>query len=71
MKPPVYELRLRPLPDPGDPAGYRRVRALLKRMLRGYGLRVVSIRPGNGKQASNNDGGDPAFSGIKTSRTAD
>lgn len=42
MEQPKYVLAIRPLPDPTDVDGIRRLRAMLKSMLRGYRLRVVS-----------------------------
>jgi hypothetical protein len=49
-KPAAFCIVVRPLPDASDPAGYRRLRILLKRLLRSYRMHVVSIRPVNGKQ---------------------
>jgi len=40
----AYKLILRPLPDRTDPAGVRRLRRALKRLLRGYGLRCVEVQ---------------------------
>ena len=40
---PTYRLLVRPLPDATDPEGYRRLRALLKTMLRGYRIRCCSF----------------------------
>jgi hypothetical protein len=48
---PTYRLILKPIPNPADPGGIRRLRAILKRALRAYGLRCVScveIRPDAG-----------------------
>jgi len=38
-----YALTLRAEPRAGDPDGTRRLRALLKRLLRGYGFRCTRI----------------------------
>lgn len=43
-RPPEYVLRVRPLKDPADPRGIRRVRLGLKRMLRALRIRCVEIR---------------------------
>jgi len=42
---PVYVLTVRPTPDATDPQGIRRLRAMLKSMLRRFGLRCVSVTP--------------------------
>lgn len=42
---PVYKLTLRPEPDPTDPDGIRRLRALLKAALRSYGLKCIEVAP--------------------------
>jgi hypothetical protein len=47
MKPtnPRFHLTLEVLPDPTDPGGYRRLRAMLKACLRCWRLRCVSLQP--------------------------
>ncbi len=40
-----YLLRVRAPAGADDPQGIRRLRAALKRLGRGYGLRVVEVRP--------------------------
>ena len=45
MNHPEYTIRLRCQHDPTDPDGIRRLRAALKRLLRGYGLRCLECRP--------------------------
>ena len=47
MRSPTYTLILRPLPDHTgrDPDGILRLRRLLKAMLRGYGIRCLSVAP--------------------------
>ena len=42
---PSYVVTLKPLPDPGDPGGTRRLRAVLKTLLRRYWLRCVAVTP--------------------------
>ena len=46
---PTYTLTLKPLPDPTDPRGYRRLRSGLKMLLRKYGLRCTSVEPTGGE----------------------
>lgn len=41
----TYTLMIRPRRDDDDPGGIRRLRALLKRIVRGYGFRVVGVQP--------------------------
>jgi hypothetical protein len=36
-----FRLILRPLPRPGDENGIRRLRAIVKMLLRSYGMRIV------------------------------
>lgn len=43
QQPPVYSLRIRPLPDRTDPRGTRRLRWLLKILLRRLGFRCISV----------------------------
>ena len=45
MNHPEYTIRLRCQHDPTDPDGIRRLRAALKRLLRGYGLRCIAVEP--------------------------
>ena len=45
----AYHLTLRPLPDPSDPEGVRRLRRGLKYLLRVCGLRCVNIQQGGGE----------------------
>jgi hypothetical protein len=40
---PKFHLTLEALPDPTDPAGYRRLRALLKAALRHWRLKCVFV----------------------------
>ncbi len=40
-----YRLTLRPLPDPTDPAGHRRLRRALKCLLRSFRLRCERCEP--------------------------
>ncbi len=42
-----YVVTIEPIRDPNDPAGIRRLRRLLKAMLRGYGIRCVSVGQGD------------------------
>ncbi len=42
---PEFVVKLRAPADPTDPGGIRRLRAALKRLGRGYGLRCVAITP--------------------------
>ena len=42
---PRYTLVLRPMPDRSDPDGIRRLRAVLKCLLRSYGMRCERCKP--------------------------
>ncbi len=44
MKPGVFTVTLRPLPQANDPSGDRRLRMGLKLLLRAFGLRCVEVR---------------------------
>ncbi len=46
---PIYILRVRPLADPSDVDGVRRLRSLLKRMLRQWRLQVIGCKPEKGQ----------------------
>lgn len=46
-KPPPVWLHVQPLPRDDDPDGNRRLRLVLKRMLRAYGLVLVGLRTTN------------------------
>jgi len=48
--PPDYTIRLRPLKDPTDPHGTRRLRSLLKYALRACRLRCLSAVRSDGRQ---------------------
>ena len=49
---PLYLLTLRPEPSKTDPGGIRRLRACLKNMLRGYGMRCLSaVQTGGAERA--------------------
>ncbi len=41
---PIYQLTLRPLPNPADPTGIRRLRDALKRLLRQGQLRCIAVK---------------------------
>ena len=43
--PPTYLLTIRPLPDPTDMEGVRRLRLALKVLLRRFGLKCVGVKP--------------------------
>ncbi len=49
--PAEFLLRLRATADPSDQDGTRRLRAALKRLLRGYGLRAVEVQRVAGVEA--------------------
>jgi hypothetical protein len=42
---PTYIITVRPEQQPDDPDGIRRLRELLKRLLRSFGMRCLSIKP--------------------------
>jgi hypothetical protein len=52
-QPTAYTLTLRPLPGWPTP-GWQRLRALLKRALRSYGLRCTTCKPISGNEAGMN-----------------
>ncbi len=49
---PVYRIDLTPTPDTTDPLGVRRLRGLLKRALRSYGLRCVACERIDGPEVT-------------------
>lgn len=58
-KPPAVVLHLQPSYRDDDPEGNRRLRAILKLMLRGYGFRLTKLEcPGYGPQPTQARPGD-------------